>query len=266
MSTDALVRQGAEPQRKPEPMLAVERQSVDLAERIQNVKSKLEDAAVVDRELTLRIAFEQRQLAFQQRVTSLTRARIHGQVQSTAMQAHTRKQAVTSAGIMATSVANQSKADRLQAAMADELDRRVSRAALRREEVAEEERRIERALSHKLQLLRTRKKAAALCEALLDEREATSDTQHARARRARRREQQSKRRHFGALLASADAVLGAEARRAESTSVQPSPRHALDPDEAYAAACRLLVPVELWPEFCLTVLVGGQRAAQVPLN
>ena len=58
----------------------------------------------------------------------------------------------------------------------------------------------------------------------------------------------------------------AEARRAESTSVQPSPRHALDPDEAYAAACRLLVPVELWPEFCLTVLVGGQRAAQLPLD
>jgi hypothetical protein len=246
-------------------MLAVERQSVDLAERIQSVKSKLEEAAVVDRELSLKIAFEQRQLAFQERVTSLTRARIHGQVQSTAMQTHTRKQAVTSAGIMATSVASQSKADRLQATMADELERRASRAALRREELAEEERRIERALSHKLQLLRTRKKAAALCEALLDEREATSDTDHARARRARRREKQSKRRHFGALLASADAVLDAEARRAESTSVQPSPRHALDPDEAYAAACRLLVPVELWPEFCLTVLVGGQRAAQVPV-
>ena len=61
-------------------------------------------------------------------------------------------------------------------------------------------------------------------------------------------------------------MLDAEARRAEITSVQPSPRHALDPDEAYAAACRLLVPVELWPEFCLTVLVGGQRAAQLPLD
>ena len=247
-------------------MLAVERQSLDLAERIQRVKSKLESAIVLDRELTLKIAFEQRQLAFQKRVTSLTRARLHGQVHSTAMQARTRKQAVTSAGIMATSVETQSKTDRLQATMADELDRRVSRATLRREELAEEEQRIERALSHKLQLLRTRKKAAALCEALLDEREATSDTEHARARRARRREQQSKRRHFGALLASANAVLDAEARRAESTSVQPSPRHALDPDEAYAAACRLLVPVELWPEFCLTVLVGGHRAAQLPLD
>ena len=247
-------------------MLAVERQSLDLAERIQRVKSKLESAIVLDRELTLKIAFEQRQLAFQKRVTSLTLARLHGQVHSTAMQARTRKQAVTSAGIMATSVETQSKTDRLQATMADELDRRVSRATLRREELAEEEQRIERALSHKLQLLRTRKKAAALCEALLDEREATSDTELARARRARRREQQSKRRHFGALLASANAVLDAEARRAESTSVQPSPRHALDPDEAYAAACRLLVPVELWPEFCLTVLVGGQRAAQLPLD
>ena len=244
--------------------MSVERQSVDLAERIQNVQSALEDAAVVDRELTLKIAFEQRQLAFQQRVTMLTRVRIHGQVQSTAMQAHARKQAVKSAGIMATSVENQGRADRLQTAMASELNRRVNTAALRREEVAEEERRVERALSHRLLLLRTRKKAVALCEALLDEREATSDTAHARTRRERRREQQSKRRHFGALLASANAVLDAEARK--STSVQPSPRHALDPDEAYAAACRLLVPVELWPEFCLTVLVGGQRAAQVPTD
>ena len=38
----------------------------------------------------------------------------------------------------------------------------------------------------------------------------------------------------------------------------------LDPDAAYEAACALQVPVELWPEFCLTVLIGGLRAAQPP--
>ena len=248
------------------PVLTVERQLVDRAERIQNVKTQLEAVTVVEKDLTLKIAFEQRQLAFQLRLSSLTRARIHGQVQSTAQQAHTRKQAVTSADIMATSVENQIRAAQLQAAMADELDHRVKTVALRREQAAEEEQRIECALSHRQLLLRARKKAAAAGEALLDEREATLDSEHARARRARRREQQSKRRHFGALLTSANAVLDAEARRAECTSVQPSPRHALDPDEAYAAACRLLVPVELWPEFCLTVLVGGQQAAQVPPN
>ena len=47
-------------------------------------------------------------------------------------------------------------------------------------------------------------------------------------------------------------------------SVKPSPRHSLDPQEAYAAASSLNVPVENWPEFCLTLLLGGLDAAQVP--
>ena len=63
------------------------------------------------------------------------------------------------------------------------------------------------------------------------------------------------------------AALEAEAMQGmKRASVKPSPRRSLDPEEAFAAATSLNVPVENWPEFCLTVLIGGLDAAQVPAS
>ena len=247
-------------------MSSLERHASNLEAKIDDVKSALAQEAAAERELTQKIGFQLRQLAFQQRVTGLTRSRIHGQAQSTAIQAHSRRQAVKSAAIMSTSAEHQQRSQRLQAALLDELDYRGRTATRRLVEMDQDLSRMERELSHKRVLLHSRQKAASSIEALCEEKQSTSECALARAAQARRREQQTKRRHFRALLSSANAVLDAEASQKENqrASVVPTPRHALDPDAAYEAACALQVPVELWPEFCLTVLIGGLRAAQPP--
>ena len=84
-------------------MSSLERHASNLEAKIDDVKSALAQEAAAERELTQKIGFQLRQLAFQQRVTGLTRSRIHGQAQLTAIQAHSRRQAVKSAAIMSTS-------------------------------------------------------------------------------------------------------------------------------------------------------------------
>ena len=174
------------------------------AEEIEATKAKITKATSSLTELSQQLAFARRQLAFQQKVAVLTRSRIKGQLDSTEARVQERRQVAKAAEIMATSNENQERTARLQLALQDELNRRKRSANLRLEEMELEVRRIDLDVAQRQDLLRRRKEAAAACEALVDEREATSETDLARASRAGRREDQAKRRHFCALLAMAD--------------------------------------------------------------
>lgn len=239
------------------------RRESQLAEQIDGTETSITQAASVHADLLQQIAFQQRQLAFQQRIASLTRSRIHSQVQSTSVLAHTRRQSAKAADLLGTSNESQAKTANLQAALGSELDRRARHANIRLEQMKQQQRRLELEITRQGGELRSRKQIAANVEAALDERRANAQSLLAREQRRLRREQQARRRHFAELLASANEVLEFEVRRGPE-SVKPSPRHAVDAEQAYDAACTLKVPVELWPEFCLTVLVGGLDAARSP--
>ena len=234
-----------------------------LAKQIDGTETSISRVDAIHADLVQQIAFQQRQLAFQQRIASLTRSRIHSQVQSTSVLTHTRRQSAKAADLLGTSNESQAKTANLQAAMGSELDRRARHASIRLEQMKQQQRRLELEITRQGGELRGRKQTAAYAEAALDERRGNTQSLLAREQRRARREQYSRRRHFAELLVSANEVLEFEARRGPA-SVKPSPRHAVDAERAYDAACTLKVPVEMWPEFCLTVLVGGLDAARSP--
>ena len=99
-----------------------------LAEEIEVTKTKIASATSSLTELTQQLDFARGQLTFQRKVAVLTRARIKGQLGSTAAQAQTRRQLVKAAEVMAASTENQEKHARLQLAMQDELNRRTRTA------------------------------------------------------------------------------------------------------------------------------------------